>query len=75
MRLNVTAPQPDEAYLAFGPAPLSALTFQLSETQNLTEAAANLFEALHWLDAQAPARGLTGIAAAPSAGCRAGHCH
>ncbi len=70
VRLNVTTPGPDEAYLAFGPAPAGALIFQLSETRNLIEAAANLFEGLHWLDAQAAAHGLSGIAAAaiPAAG-------
>ncbi|HTQ70149.1 MAG TPA: L-threonylcarbamoyladenylate synthase [Acidocella sp.] len=65
VRLNVTAPAPGEAYLAFGPAPSGTLSFQLSETRNLTEAAAKLFEALHWLDAQAAQHGLCGIAAAP----------
>ncbi|MBU6419386.1 MAG: threonylcarbamoyl-AMP synthase [Proteobacteria bacterium] len=65
VRLNATAPGPGEAYLAFGPAPPSALMFQLSETQNLTEAAANLFEALHWLDEHAAQHGLVAIAASP----------
>lgn len=65
VRLNLAAPGPDEAYLAFGTAPTGALTFQLSETRNLTEAAANLFEGLHWLDAQAASLGLSGIAVAP----------
>jgi L-threonylcarbamoyladenylate synthase len=65
VRLNVAAPRPDEAYLAFGPAPQSALSFQLSETQNLMEAAANLFEALHWLDERGARHGLSGIASAP----------
>ena len=65
VRLNATAPGPDEAFLAFGPARAGALLFQLSETQNLIEAAANLFKALHWLDEHAAHRGLAAIAAAP----------
>ena len=70
VRLNVAVPMLDEAYLAFGPAPPGALTFQLSETQNLTEAASNLFEGLHWLDEHAPRNGLAAIAVAsvPEAG-------
>lgn len=65
VRLNIAAPAPDEAYLAFGPAPAGGLMFQLSETRNLTQAAANLFEGLHWLDEHATKRGLAVIAAAP----------
>ena len=65
VRLNAAAPGPGEAYLAFGIVPPGVLSFQLSATQNLTEAAANLFGALHWLDAQGTARGLAAIAAAP----------
>lgn len=65
VRLNVTVSGPDEAYLAFGPAPESPLVFQLSTAQNLTEAAARLFEGMHWLDEQAKAHGLSAIAAAP----------
>ncbi len=49
-RLNVVAPRPDEALLAFGPAPEAALIFQLSASRNLQEAAARLFEGLRWLD-------------------------
>ncbi len=65
VRLNATAPLPHEAFLAFGPAPAGALVFQLSETQNLAQAAANLFQALHWLDDHATRQGLAAIAAAP----------
>jgi L-threonylcarbamoyladenylate synthase len=65
LRLNATDASPDEALLAFGPAPSAALTFQLSETKNLTEAASRLFEALHWLDAEAAAQNLRQIAAMP----------
>ncbi len=54
----------DEALLAFGPPlPGAGLVFQLSESGNLAEAAAKLFEGLHWLDAQAQALGLRRIAA------------
>jgi L-threonylcarbamoyladenylate synthase len=65
LRLNATAAALDEALLAFGPAPPSALIYQLSESANLTEAAARLFEGLHWLDANAPAHHLNRIAAMP----------
>jgi L-threonylcarbamoyladenylate synthase len=54
----------DEALLAFGlPLPGARLVFQLSESGDLAEAAARLFEGLHWLDAQAPTLGLRRIAA------------
>lgn len=65
VRLNVTTPAPDEAFLAFGPAPASAVYFQLSDSQNLIEAAARLFEGLHWLDREAGPNGLHTIAVAP----------
>jgi len=66
LRMNAAGLAPDEALLAFGPPlPGAALTFQLSATQNLNEAAARLFEGLHALDAQAPALGLARIAAMP----------
>ena len=66
LRLNATTIAPSEALLAFGP-PLenARLTYQLSGEKNLTEAAANLFEALHWLDTHAPAQNLTAIAVMP----------
>jgi L-threonylcarbamoyladenylate synthase len=64
LRMNAGAIGADEALLAFGPSLSGArLLFQLSETQNLNQAAARLFEGLHWLDNQAPAHGLAGIAA------------
>jgi L-threonylcarbamoyladenylate synthase len=54
----------DEALLAFGPPlPGARLVFQLSASGNLNEAAARLFEGLHWLDARAPSLGLRRIAA------------
>ena len=64
LRLHAENLAGDEALLAFG-APLAGakLVFQLSESQDLTEAAARLFEGLHWLDAQAPGLGLRRIAA------------
>jgi L-threonylcarbamoyladenylate synthase len=64
VRLCVEMLGADEALLAFGPPlPDAKLVFQLSESQNLAEAAARLFEGLHWLDARAPALGLRRIAA------------
>ena len=71
VRLAASAVSPDEALLAFGP-PLSGAgcVFQLSVDGDTTEAAANLFEGLHWLDAEAERLGLfgrrlKGIAAMP----------
>jgi L-threonylcarbamoyladenylate synthase len=63
LRLNATSAAPDEALLAFGPPPPAPLTFQLSERQDLHEAASRLFEGLHWLDANAA--NLRTIAAMP----------
>ncbi len=64
LRLNAKAPEPGEALLAFGPA-LSARhadnVLNLSETGDLTEAAANLFAMMRTLDAA----GCRGIAAMP----------
>lgn len=53
IRLNVMAPGPGEAYLAFGPdiAAHSGPSYNLSEAGDLREAAANLFAALRILDA------------------------
>ena len=66
LRLDATAPEPGEAYLAFGaPAPEGGLT--LSASGDLSEAAANLYAHLRALDAGGaaviavapiPARGL-----------------
>ncbi len=55
MRLDADAPEPDEAYLAFGPAPDGPRTFNLSPAGDLREAAARLFSALRAADALAPA--------------------
>lgn len=66
VRLNATGVAPDEALLAFGPPlPGAAHIFQLSEAQNLQQAAANLFEGLHVLDAQGTKLELTRIAVMP----------
>lgn len=62
VRLNVVQPLPGEALLAFGPdVPFAELTLNLSETGDLTEAAANLFRHLHALNEAKPA----GIAVMP----------
>ena len=52
LRLDATEVGPDEALLAFGPAPLAgaAATLNLSQAGDTTEAAAALFAALHDLD-------------------------
>lgn len=66
LRLNVDAPNPDEAFLAFGPAPAdSPHVLQLSASRDLVEAATNFFAHLHAADALVSAQGLSGIAAAP----------
>ncbi len=70
LRLNATTVQQDEALLAFGPTPLigAAITYNLSVKADLKEAAANLFAALHYLDAHddtAGQRKIKGIAAMP----------
>jgi L-threonylcarbamoyladenylate synthase len=63
LRINAADARADEGVLAFGPPlPGAAAVYQLSAAQNLNEAAARLFEGLHWLDAQP---GLTAIAAMP----------
>jgi L-threonylcarbamoyladenylate synthase len=63
LRLDVTAPEPGEAFVQFGPdAPAhTGLTVNLSPTGDLVEAAGNLFRFLHELDA----RGLERIAVMP----------
>ena len=59
VRLNIAQPLPGEALLAFGPdAPYAPVALNLSETGDLTEAAANLFRHLHTLNEAKP----TGIA-------------
>jgi L-threonylcarbamoyladenylate synthase len=55
VRLNVAAPEADEAYLAFGPgAPEGPRVFNLSPTGDLAEAATHLFAYLRAADRTAP---------------------
>lgn len=56
LRLGVAAPSDDAAYLAFGPGPAGALTFNLSAEGRLEEAAANLFALLRAADRSGAAR-------------------
>ncbi|GBR19649.1 L-threonylcarbamoyladenylate synthase [Gluconobacter japonicus] len=66
VRLDAYEVEPNEALLAFGPAlPGAGLTWNLSETGDLEEAAARLFAGLRFLDAEGTKRGLTRIAAQP----------
>lgn len=62
LRLNVPTPTSGDAYLAFGPTdgPKGRVSLNLSETGDLTEAAANLFAMLRQLD-----RSYARIAVAP----------
>ena len=53
VRLNVTQPAPDETLLGFGPVDAA---LNLSETGDLTEAAARLFHCLQQLDSMGAAR-------------------
>lgn len=61
VRLNVAAPGPGEAYLAFGAGPAGPAIFNLSPDGNLGEAAANLFTFLRSADQLSP----TAIAVSP----------
>lgn len=64
LRIRAGTVEQGEALLGFGKLlPGAALMFQLSETENLNEAAANLFEGLYFLDAEGAKLGLRGIAA------------
>jgi L-threonylcarbamoyladenylate synthase len=56
LRLNAEAAGPDEALLAFGPAPAASVTLNLSARGDLIEAAANLFSHLRALDASGAKR-------------------
>ncbi|WP_022695533.1 L-threonylcarbamoyladenylate synthase [Ponticaulis koreensis] len=49
LRLNVTSPEADEAYVGFGPV-TAKTTLSLSETGDLTEAASNLYAMIRKLD-------------------------
>lgn len=61
VRLDAAAPAAGEAFLAFGPAPETARTFNLSPSGDLKEAAANLFAMLRAADRS----GASAIAVAP----------
>jgi L-threonylcarbamoyladenylate synthase len=66
VRMNAATIAGDEALLAFGePCQAAGAIFQLSETADVIEAAARLFDGLRWLDAEGQRRGLRGIAAMP----------
>ncbi len=66
LRLRATSVELSEALLAFGLPPYGAgAVYQLSETTDLTEAAARLFEGLRLLDQLGQQRGLLRIAAMP----------
>jgi L-threonylcarbamoyladenylate synthase len=66
VRLDADEVRANEALLAFGP-PLAGAgtTFNLSESRDVTEAAARLFIGLRWLDSEAARRGLRCIAVMP----------
>ncbi len=73
LRLNASAPEDGEAFLAFGAASKRQGAMEnLSPAGDLREAAANLFEMLWRLDAEVAARGLTAIAVAPIPGAGVG---
>jgi L-threonylcarbamoyladenylate synthase len=64
--MNAAAVANDEALLAFGkPCDGAGVTFQLSESADVIEAASHLFDGLRWLDAEGQRLGLRGIAAMP----------
>ena len=66
VRLGVTAPEAGEVWVGFGPCPGARLS--LSEAGDLTEAAAQLFHALHAADALAGPQGRIGFAPVPELG-------
>jgi L-threonylcarbamoyladenylate synthase len=67
VRLDARQVGPDEALLAFGPAPLpgAGALWNLSPGGDTREAAARLFAGLRWLDAEGRRLGLARIAAMP----------
>lgn len=65
IRLDVTDPAKDEAYLGFGGFGRVDDALNLSKRGDLKEAASNLFAHLHALDELVRLQGLTGIAVAP----------
>ena len=66
LRLEVTAPEPGDVWIGFGPCANAALT--LSETGDLVEAAANLFHLLREADALAGPGGRIAVAPVPERG-------
>jgi L-threonylcarbamoyladenylate synthase len=66
LRLDVDRPGPDEAFLAFGPAPDGPRIFNLSPGRDLAEAAAHLFAHLRAADATHPVA--IAVAAIPKGG-------
>ena len=66
LRLKVTAPEPGDVWIGFGPCANAALT--LSETGDLVEAAANLFHLLREADALAGPGGRIAVAPVPERG-------
>ncbi|OUJ11549.1 L-threonylcarbamoyladenylate synthase [Acetobacter sp. DsW_059] len=67
VRLNATSVEKHEALLAFGPTPLTGAgaVWNLSETGNLEEAAARLFQGLRYLDTLGAQHGFTALAVQP----------
>jgi L-threonylcarbamoyladenylate synthase len=64
LRVDAESVAMDEVLLAFGqPLPGSAAVFQLSEVEDLRQAAGRLFEGLRWLDAEGVRVNARGIAA------------
>lgn len=64
LRMNVTMPQKNEVYLAFGPQITTQHSLNLSPANDLVEAAKNLFAMLHELDDYCQQHNYT-MAAAP----------
>ena len=66
LRLDAVAVGAEEGLLAFGhPLAGARITYNLSVTGDVSEAAARLFAGLRWLDAEGARMGLSGIAAMP----------
>lgn len=68
VRLNAKAAEPGEIWIGFGPDCPGTDGLTLSTTADMTEAAANLFHALHKADARAGERGRIAIAPVPETG-------
>ncbi|QCE32512.1 threonylcarbamoyl-AMP synthase [Acetobacteraceae bacterium] len=67
VKLEVSIPNPEEAWLSFKPAPDSfkGLSFALSPSGDLAEAATRLYKGLRFLDLEGQKQGLKSIAVAP----------